>query len=59
MMRRHALAAAAFYAGLAVCTSSAAFAQGADKPGKAAIASAHVLATQAGFETLAAGGNAE
>jgi gamma-glutamyltranspeptidase/glutathione hydrolase len=30
----------------------------ADKPGHAAIASAHTLATQAGFEVLAAGGNA-
>ncbi len=30
----------------------------ADKPGKAAIASAHKLATEAGFEVLAAGGNA-
>jgi gamma-glutamyltranspeptidase/glutathione hydrolase len=30
----------------------------ADKPGHAAIASAHVLATQAGFEVLAQGGNA-
>lgn len=58
MMRRHALAAAAFFVASAVCTGGAVFAQGADKPGKAAIASAHVLATQAGFETLAAGGNA-
>jgi gamma-glutamyltranspeptidase / glutathione hydrolase len=30
----------------------------ADQPGHAAIASAHTLATQAGFEVLAAGGNA-
>ncbi len=30
----------------------------AEKPGHAAIASAHTLATQAGFEVLAAGGNA-
>ncbi|MBO9664930.1 gamma-glutamyltransferase [Dokdonella sp.] len=30
----------------------------ADKPPRAAIASAHTLATQAGFEVLAAGGNA-
>ena len=30
----------------------------ADKPGHAAIASAHTLATSAGFEVLAAGGNA-
>jgi len=29
-----------------------------EKPGKAAIASAHTLATEAGFEILAAGGNA-
>lgn len=36
----------------------AAFAGAADKPGKAAIASAHKLATEAGFEVLAAGGNA-
>jgi len=36
----------------------AAPAQDARKPGRAAIASAHVLATEAGFETLAAGGNA-
>lgn len=36
----------------------AAFAAAADKPGKAAIASAHKLATEAGFEVLAAGGNA-
>lgn len=36
----------------------AGFAAAADKPGKAAIASAHKLATDAGFEVLAAGGNA-
>lgn len=34
------------------------FAAAADQPGKAAIASAHKLATEAGFEVLAAGGNA-
>lgn len=33
-------------------------AQAADKPGHAAIASAHTLATTAGFEVLAEGGNA-
>ncbi len=33
-------------------------AQAADKPGHAAIASAHTLATAAGFEALAEGGNA-
>jgi gamma-glutamyltranspeptidase/glutathione hydrolase len=32
--------------------------QAAGRPGEAAIASAHRLATEAGFETLAAGGNA-
>ena len=36
----------------------AAHAESAEKPGHAAIASAHKLATAAGFETLAAGGNA-
>jgi gamma-glutamyltranspeptidase/glutathione hydrolase len=34
------------------------FAAGAQRPGHAAIASAHKLATEAGFEALAAGGNA-
>ncbi|UXI67482.1 gamma-glutamyltransferase [Tahibacter amnicola] len=33
-------------------------ADAAERPGKAAIASAHVLATEAGFEVLAQGGNA-
>jgi gamma-glutamyltranspeptidase/glutathione hydrolase len=35
-----------------------AMAQAAERPGKAAIASAHYLATEAGHEVLAAGGNA-
>lgn len=39
----------ALHAGLAI---------GADRPSKAAIATAHPLATEAGFEILAAGGNA-
>lgn len=41
-----------------LCAAFAVSAQAADKPGHAAIASAHTLATQAGFEVLAAGGNA-
>ena len=45
----------ALYLCLAVFSASA-FA--ADRPGKAAIASAHYLATEAGHEILAAGGNA-
>lgn len=48
------LRALLFVAALLPC--SPAFA--ADAPGKAAIASAHKLATEAGFEVLAAGGNA-
>lgn len=36
----------------------AGFAQAAERPGKAAIASAHYLATEAGHEVLAKGGNA-
>ena len=45
-----------FVAGiLLVCAWTA---QAADKPGHAAIASAHKLATDAGFEVLAQGGNA-
>ena len=34
------------------------FAAAAERPGKAVIASAHKLATEAGFEVLDAGGNA-
>lgn len=49
VLRAVLLIAALFPAALAVA---------ADKPGKAAIASAHKLATEAGFEVLAAGGNA-
>lgn len=40
------------------CVAFAVSSQAADKPGHAAIASAHTLATQAGFEVIAAGGNA-
>ncbi|NCT67958.1 MAG: gamma-glutamyltransferase [Rhodanobacteraceae bacterium] len=43
---------------VALALLAGAGAQAADKPGRAAIASAHTLATQAGFEVIAAGGNA-
>ncbi|MBI2397753.1 MAG: gamma-glutamyltransferase [Xanthomonadales bacterium] len=43
---------------LLLCASGSFAAQAPSKPGKAAIASAHHLATDAGFEVLAAGGNA-
>lgn len=48
------LRALLFVAALLPCSLSVA----AEKPGKAAIASAHTLATEAGFEVLDAGGNA-
>ncbi|HSX59312.1 MAG TPA: gamma-glutamyltransferase [Tahibacter sp.] len=48
------LRALLFVAAVLPCSAGIA----ADKPGKAAIASAHRLATEAGFEVLAAGGNA-
>jgi gamma-glutamyltranspeptidase/glutathione hydrolase len=48
------LRALLFVAALLPCSLSVA----AEKPGKAAIASAHKLATEAGFEVLDAGGNA-
>ena len=48
------LRALLFVAALLPCSLSVA----AEKPGKAAIASAHTLATEAGFEVLGAGGNA-
>jgi len=41
-----------------LCTAFAVHADTAPRPGHAAIASAHKLATAAGFEALAAGGNA-
>jgi len=44
--------------GVALAFFAAASAPAADKPGRAAIASAHVLATRAGFEVLDMGGNA-
>ena len=50
---RHVVSAALL---LALASSATLAAPG--KPGKAAIASAHVLATEAGFEVIAAGGNA-
>ncbi len=40
------------------CLFFSAALQAAERPGKAAIASAHKLATEAGFEVLAGGGNA-
>lgn len=43
---------------VAVMAFGAVSVQAADKPGKAAIASAHKLATAAGFEVLGQGGNA-
>ena len=43
---------------LLLCAGGSFAAQAPSKPGKAAIASAHHLATDAGFEVLAAGGNA-
>ncbi len=54
-MSRRALRRAAFTLG-ALLLTGVAFA--AEKPGKAAIASAHYLATEAGHEVLAKGGNA-
>ncbi|MBT8445789.1 MAG: gamma-glutamyltransferase [Gammaproteobacteria bacterium] len=43
---------------LALLLAGSAWAESADRPGVAAIASAHSGATEAGFEVLAAGGNA-
>ena len=52
---KHRLARTAFVALCIACFGNA-FAAGT--PGRAAIASAHVLATKAGFEVLDMGGNA-
>ncbi len=53
-----ALAGVARAAALGVLLLASGIALAADRPGKAAIASAHYLATEAGHEVLAAGGNA-
>lgn len=52
---RHAAAVAV---GSLLCVAFAVASPSQDKPGHAAIASAHTLATEAGFEVIAAGGNA-